>query len=110
MKRSPLRQYTPLKSKTPLKAYAPINKVSAKQAQINKELAFIKAQMLAKQIEDKGFTYCEKCGIVIPQAQLQLVHKKGRGRGGAALDKANLSIFCMECHYGLKMGDHYNEH
>lgn len=110
MKRSVLKRHVPLRSYTPLITYAPINKVSKKQAQINKELALIKAKMLTKQIEDKGCAYCEKCGIVVPHAQLQLVHKKGRGRGGAATDPSNLAIFCHECHFGPRLGDHYNEH
>ena len=96
--------------RTPLwRSTKPMSKVSKKQAAINRELALYKTRLIVTQIEEHGHTYCELCGQQTPQVNLELVHKRGRGRGGPALDPANLCLGCRSCHYGPLMGDHYNE-
>jgi hypothetical protein len=81
--------------------------VSKKQVENNRKNALFKAKVIIAQIEDKGYTYCQKCGHQVHQSQLELVHKKGKGRGGSATDESNLGVWCHDCHFPL--GVHYNE-
>lgn len=87
----------------------PMNKVSKKQAKINREDALLKEQIIIQMIEDKGHTYCQLCGKRTPQSRLQLIHLKGKGRGGSKTDPKNKKVGCLDCHFGPKMGDHYQE-
>ncbi len=87
--------------------HSPINKVSKKQAQNNALEDRIRAKIKREQLDEVGYLFCQKCGR--SATWLELVHEKGKGRGGKT-DEENCKLWCWDCHHpGGKLGSHFNQ-
>lgn len=77
---------------------SPIRPRSKKQAAKARRWMQIKAEKQRAQLDDKGFTYCERCGF--PTEWLELHHIEYAGRGGEWTED-NALLLCAgpgSCH------------
>lgn len=82
-----------------MKRNTPLRKVSPKQAARNRLLAKLKREMIAEQVKERGYNWCETCGMRCDKTVLELDHKVQRSLGGTD-DRDNLQLLDWACHRG----------
>jgi len=76
-------------------------KPSRKQALLIKEWSRLRWCRLTKQLEDKGYNWCEQCGRSVHSAfELEAHHIEPRARDNYV--DSNLLLCCGDCHRKFK--------
>lgn len=79
----------------------PLRKVSSKQAARNRLLAKLRAELLAEQVEERGYNWCVLCGYCFRPDQLEMDHIEQRAFCGSD-ERENVRLVCTNygkgCH------------
>lgn len=86
-----MQRRTPLKRGGFLRRGKPLAQESAKHKAKSETWAKIKAARVQRQVEVRGYTYCERCGR--KTRHLELHHTEYAGRGGSWTDD-NGELIC----------------